>query len=388
MSSVASKTAFIRVLLCASIFVFKIGSSSASLTNEVHDPFAGIDYKQLDSIIHKTYLKYQKYPANPQIVKQLAELYAAKSETDSAVAYWRKVTDLQPQNDTAYYRQARLLYDAQQYDSSLTASQRALTLSPDKLDYLSLSAITAYHLHLEDKALAQSTRVLSISPQNINALLLCGIVLRNQHHYDDALIQFDNCLKSDPANTEGLLRRAEIYVLLKKYNDALRDYSAARADLSTNADIINNMGICYYQSGSYQQAITFFRKAIFINSRHPQGNFNSAIAHYNLHDFDSAAIDMKSASIIWDSCQTDTCHSDFLDAIYYLGLCYKKTGNLPGAKKNFELLQKEGYKQDLTTELRNINYSLFISRNWYYIVAVIILFIGLLVALVKVLRRK
>jgi hypothetical protein len=97
---------------------------------------------------------------------------------------------------------------------------------------------------------------------------------------------------------------------------------------------------------------------------------------------------MKSASIIWDSCQTDTCHSDFLDAIYYLGLCYKKTGNLPGAKKNFELLQKEGYKQDLTTELRNINYSLFISRNWYYIVAVIILFIGLLVALVKVLRRK
>lgn len=388
MSSVAGRTAFIRVLLCISIFVFKIGSVSASLTYEEHDPFAGSDYSQLDSVIHKAYIKHQKYPSNPRIAQQLAELYTAKSETDSAIIYWRKVSELQPQNDTAYYKQAWLLYDAEQYDSALTVSQRALNINPDKIDYLSLSAITAYHLHLEDKALAQSTRVLSIDPQNINALLLCGIVLRNQHHYEDALIQFDNCLKADPTNTEALLRRAEISVLLKKYNDALRDYSAARADLSTNPDIVNNMGICYYQSGSYQQAIAFFRKAIFINSRHPQGNFNSAIARYNLHDFDSAAIDMKSASIIWDSCQTDTCHADFLDAIYYLGLCYKKVGDLPQAKRNFELLQKEGYKQDLNTELRNINYSLFISSNWYYIVAVFILLICLIIAVVKTMRRN
>lgn len=382
------KITFIRVLLLLSIFILKIGNVLAFESYDVQNPYVNLDSVQVDSVIHLTFSKYQKHPASTILLKQLAELYTAKKETDSAVAYWKKVAEVQPQNDTAYFKQARLLYDAGRYDSSLAAIQQSLNINPDNIDYLSLSANTAYHLHLEDKALAQSTRILTINPQNINALLLSGIVLRNEKHNEDALIQFDNCLRVDPANTDALMHRAEMYVLLKQYNNALRDYSAARADLSTNADIINNIGICYYQSGSYQKAISFFKKAIFVNSRHPQGNFNKGIAYYNLNDFDSASVDLKAVSTIWDSCQTDTCHAYFLDAIYYLGMCYKKTGDLPAAKRNFELLQKESYPKDLSTEIAHINYALFISQNWYYIAGVLLLIIALIVAAVKAIRRN
>lgn len=375
-------------MLCGSLIILGMESICAFQPLDIQIQYADMDSVQLDSVIHIITIKHQKRPTNPLFIRQLAEAYTAKKETDSAIFYWEQLSGIQVQNDTAYYKVALLFYDAARYDSAFAASQQSLVISPERIDYLSLSAITAYRLHYEDTSLTLCKKVLSLDPQNINALLLSGIILRNQRHNDDALVQFDNCLKADPANTDALMHRAEIFVLLGQYNNALRDYSAARADLSMNADILNNIGICYYQSGSYQKAIGFFKKAIFINSRHPQSNFNEGISYYKLNDFDSASMDMKSAAIIWDSCQTDTCHANFLDAIYYLGMCYKKVGDLPAAKSHFELLQKEGYPRDLSAEIKHIEYALFISRNWYYIFFGFILLIGLIIVVVKALRRR
>jgi tetratricopeptide (TPR) repeat protein len=114
--------------------------------------------------------------------------------------------------------------------------------------------------------------------------------------------------------------------------------------------VINNIGICYYQSGSYQKSIVFFKKAIVLNATNPESKFNMGITYYKLNDFDTASLDIKTASAIWDTCYGDSCHGYFLDAIYYLGMCYKKAGELSAAKKHFELLQKEGYPRDLTPE--------------------------------------
>jgi tetratricopeptide (TPR) repeat protein len=332
-------------------------------------------------------INYYKHTKNKIFISQLAEAYTAKKEVDSAIAYWQKLAALEPQNDSVYYKEALLFYSAGRFDSSFVAVQKGIDINPSQLDYLSLSAITAYHLHYEDVALSICQKILAKDPQNVNSLLLSGIIDRDQKNNPAALALFDSCLKADPANTEALLYRAEIFVLLKKYNDALRDYSAARADLSTNPDIINNIGICYYQSGSYRKAITFFKKAILINSLHPQSNFNKGLSYYNLNDIDTATADIKVASAIWDTCYNDTCHANFLDAIYYLGMCYKKIGDLPAAKSHFELLQKEGYPKDLSSEIKYIDYAMFISREWYYILALLALLPVVLIVLYKSLRR-
>jgi hypothetical protein len=76
-----------------------------------------------------------------------------------------------------------------------------------------------------------------------------------------------------------------------------------------------------------------------------------------------------------------------LDARYYLGLCYKKTGDLPAARQQFVWLQKEKYPIDLTSEIRYIDFALFISQNWYYFILLLLLVIGLLIAIYKIVRR-
>jgi tetratricopeptide (TPR) repeat protein len=246
-----------------------------------------------------------------------------------------------------------------------------------------------YYRHVKfDTAFSISGNILARSPGDVNALLLTGIILRDEGKHDSAMVQFDKCLKADPANAEALTYRADEYVLQKKYNDALRDYTAARADLSSSADVLNNIGICYYQSGEYQRAIGFFKKATAINRNHPQSYFNQGLSYYHLGKPDTALADIKEASDIWDDCFLDSCRVYSMDAAYYLAMCYKKTGDLKSARRMLVILQYEKYHKDLKPEIRLIDFSFFISRNWYYILFLIGLEIGLVIVLGNALKRK
>jgi tetratricopeptide (TPR) repeat protein len=258
--------------------------------------------------IHDLSASHYKKPLDISLINQLAEVYTADGQIDSALRYWALLAEREPDDDTALYAQAQLYYSIDSIDRAAVMAQKAAALQPSQIGYLTLMAMIEYRLDSKDSALSLCYRVLSQSSTNVNALLLSGIILRDQNKNAAALDMFDRCLKADPANTEALVHRADGYVLLKKYNDALRDYSAARADLSDNADILNNIGICYYASGAYKQAIFFFKKAIQIDHLHPQSYFNRGIAYYHMNDPDTAADDIKKASAIWDTSIISGCH--------------------------------------------------------------------------------
>jgi tetratricopeptide (TPR) repeat protein len=376
---------FILLVLLLSSFY---GRCAAYIVYGPQNDFLEMDSADRDAAILTLSVKHFKRPSNPIYIRQLADAYTAKGQTDSALTYWQLLSARQPLSDTALFMQAQMYYDMGRLDSAASLAQRAVDLRPGQLGYLSLLAMTAYRLHNADTAFSICQDILALSPADPDALLLAGIILRDEKKDSAALSYFDRCLKADPANTDALVHRADEYVLLKKYNDAIRDYSAARADLSGSADILNNIGICYYHSGAYQQAISFFKKAILINHLHPQSYFNKGLSYYHLNELDTATIDIKTASAIWDTCYTDTCHANFLDAIYYLGMCYRKIGDLPTARSHFELLQRDGYHRDLSDEIRLIDRALFISRSWYYFLLVLLLTVGLIIVLVRMMRRS
>lgn len=385
--SVLLKNIVDKIILLTLLLTALYGRSGAHSNYELQTTFFEMDSAARDSAIYTLSAKHLKRPSNSILIRQLAEAYTAKNDIDSALKYWQLYTNIEGSNDTSFYTQAQLYYSIKSFDSASVCIHDALALQPDRILYTEMLALTDYRLQKTDSALSLCEKILSQSPSDVNALLLSGIILRDQRKNTEALGRFDQCLKADPANTDALVHRADEYMLLKRYTDAMRDYSAARADLSNNADILNNIGICCYESGAYQQAISYFKKAIASNHLHPQSYYNKGLSYYHLNDLDTASTDMKKAGTIWDSCHTDTCHAYFLDAIYYLGMCYKKIGNLPAARCHFELLQKEKYSKDLSTEIKLIDYSLFISQNWYYFLLLLFLTIGLIIVLIRLMRR-
>jgi tetratricopeptide (TPR) repeat protein len=382
------KNISVKILLLAFVLTAFCVRSSADVHYQFQSSFFKMDPAIRIAAITELTIKHYKKPANPIFIRQLAEAYTATDQTDSALAYWSMLATLKGNDDTILFTEAQLYYAQKSFDTAATLVTNAIGIQPDDMSYQQLLAVIDYQLHKTDSALSICDKILSTSSDDVNSLMLSGLILRDQKQNDAAFERFDRCVKADPSNTEALIYRADEYVLLKKYNDALRDYSAARADLSENADILNNIGICYYQSGEYQKAIGFFKKAIAINSHLPQGYFNKGLSYYHLNHIDTASIDIKTASILWDSCHTDSCRAYFLDAMYYLGICYKKTGDLPAARACFEFLQKEKYAKDLTMEIKLIDYSLFISCNWYYFILLLCLTIGLIVVLVKMMIRN
>ena len=288
--------------------------------------------------------------------------------------------------DTALFAQAQLYYSINNFDSAALLAQMAVNLLPEQISYIELLASADYRLGKADTALLLCDQILTLDPSDANALLLSGIVLGDMKKDSLAMERFNRCLKADPAHIDALTHRADVYVRMKKYNDALRDYSAARADLSDNADILNNIGICYYRSGAYQRAISLFKKALTFDHLNPQSYFNEGLSYYHINELDTATIYLKTAGAIWDTCSTDSSHAYFLDAMYYLGMCYKRSGDLPAASSQFEMLQREGYPRDLTSEIKMIDCALFISRNWYYFLLLFLFTIGLTIALVKFIR--
>jgi tetratricopeptide (TPR) repeat protein len=382
-----SKSILNKIILWTLFLIASSGRSAAHSTYEFQTIFFEMDTAQRDSVIHSLTIRHFKHPGDQVFIRQLAQAYTAGGQVDSALSYWTLLSTLEPRDDTAAYTQAQLYYDRDSLHSAMGACSQALALQPGRISYMLLMALLDYRLQHPDSAFALCSSILQQSPSDPNALMLSGIIMRDRKNDQEALVFFNKCLKADPANTIALLHRADEYVLLKKYNDALRDYSAARADLSADADVLNNIGICHYQLGAYQQAITFFKKAILINHRHPQSYFNKGLSYYRLKELDTATLDMKTAGAIWDSCHSDTCRSCFLDAIYYLGMCYRQIGDLPVARSHFELLQKEKYRIDLSSEIHYIDCALFISRNWYYFLLLLLSTIGLCIVVYRFLRR-
>ncbi len=345
------------------------------------------DTAAIDSVIQVNLKQYAKHPKQATYLSTLAESYNQKKNVDSALLFYRMLSDLDPNNDSLYSKQADLLLQKGATDSAADMIEHALAIKPQYVPYLSSYATILYKSHKEDSAATVCEQILSLNPSNTQALLLAAVVYSRARKYDNALEYLDRCLRVTPSATEALLRRADIYVIQKRYNAALTDYTAARADESANADIFNNMGICYYQSGDYSRAIQYFKKALFIDHLHPQSSYNKGLSYYHLQHFDTASVDLKSAATVWDTCSTDTCHAYFQDAMYCLGVCYKKVGDLETAKKHFQLLQKEGYHKDLSNEIKRIDSALFIAQYWYYFVLLTLLVIGLVIALYKWIRK-
>jgi len=385
-SAVLLKNTSVRLLLLALIWILP-HSRIVACDPDMQRGELMRDSACRDSVIHALYTRHLKHPSDPVLISQLAKANTV-FHRDSALSYWQLLFTLQPSCDSALYKQAEIYYSIDSFANAAQLLAQASQLRPDRLDYMKMQALADYRVHHVDDALGVCENILKLIPSDADALLLSGIILRDQHKDSLAIERFDRCLKDNPGNIAALIDRADEYVLQKKYTAALQDYSAARADLSDDADVLNNIGICHYQSGSYKTAIDFFRKAVLMNHLQAESYFNKGISYYHLGEADTASYYIRTARSLWDSCHTDSCHACYLDAVYYLGMCYKKTGELTAAREQFTLLQKEKYHIDLSSEILYIDCSHFISHNWYYIVILFALFIGLIIAIVKIIRKK
>jgi len=85
----------------------------------------------------------------------------------------------------------------------------------------------------------------------------------------------EELVKNTPGNNENLLKLAHLLNDSGFFQKAIDRYQQYLKVMPKDADVIVDMGVCYFQLGKHAEAIGYFKKGIEINPKHQ-------IAHLNL----------------------------------------------------------------------------------------------------------
>jgi tetratricopeptide (TPR) repeat protein len=126
-------------------------------------------------------------------------------------------------------------------------------------------------------------KALSLSPNDPQSESLLGWAQMYQEKYDDALLNFQKVLMRQPAN--ALARINVGYICLKKgiFGEAIEHLSKAiRLDNDKKASLYAHfyLGLVYLEREMYDDAQTFFRKAITLGPSFTEAYYELGRAHW------------------------------------------------------------------------------------------------------------
>ena len=140
-------------------------------------------------------------------------------------------------------------------------------------------------ISLGDYAAAETalTKALELSPNDLQAVSLLGWAQMHQEKYDDALLNFQRVLMKEPAN--ALARINVGYICLKKriFGEAIEHLSKAiRLDNDAKATLYAHyyLGLVYLEREMYEDAQTFFRKSLSLGPNLLEASYELGRAHW------------------------------------------------------------------------------------------------------------
>ena len=134
-------------------------------------------------------------------------------------------------------------------------------------------------------------KALELSPNDVQAVSLLGWAQMHQEKYDDALLNFQRVLMKEPAN--ALARINVGYICLKKgiFGEAIEHLSKAiRLDNDAKATLYAHyyLGLVYLEREMYEDAQTFFRNSLALGPNLLEAYYELGRAHWLADQRDAA----------------------------------------------------------------------------------------------------
>ncbi len=126
----------------------------------------------------------------------------------------------------------------------------------------------------------------------------------------------------------------------------------------------------------YDSAVYYFTKIINQYPLKKEGYFNRGLAYYHAAKYPEAIADFEECLRLDNS---------FQDAQYMKAVTLEKKGDLEKAVAEFEKL---GTYKEADKRIKNYRFSVYLSENWYYMIAILLLVIILLAVVTKTLSYR
>jgi tetratricopeptide (TPR) repeat protein len=228
-------------------------------------------YLDVHQVLCEIYVRQGKIEQASTKYGILVDTYIAHGRTDDAIATYRRVLQLEPNNLTYRMRMIGLLASQDNKEEL----QRERTLAAES--YLRLGYM--------DRALTELEQALQESPTSVSTRLNYALALQKLGRTQQAVAEYQRVLQVDPGNITALVRwhvamittlgsgRANALEVLsrirwqlrgegqKHYNVVVREYTQTTEIYPNNADVHFALGQMHQQAGDYDKAIESYHRA-------------------------------------------------------------------------------------------------------------------------------
>jgi len=75
-------------------------------------------------------------------------------------------------------------------------------------------------------------------------------------------LDYSRALEQEPGNMDALYNRGYVYLINKKYDEAIEDFSKVIENHPFDADAYNNLGMACYYKGEVNRAVALLYKSL------------------------------------------------------------------------------------------------------------------------------
>jgi tetratricopeptide (TPR) repeat protein len=162
----------------------------------------------------------------------------------------------------ALLEQAKTLLDREQYNRAIEVATQGLAIEPDNTELLNTRGLAYYNLDDYPNALIDFERYIELDQEDFIGFYNVGFVRNLTQDYEGAIEAFTQALTIEPLDVETITGRANAYYSLRRYDEAIADYSSVLEQEPDNTYALSSRGYAYAYQGNIPAANDDFVKYI------------------------------------------------------------------------------------------------------------------------------
>ncbi|MBF0379966.1 MAG: tetratricopeptide repeat protein [Magnetococcales bacterium] len=238
---------------------------------------------------------------------------------DEAIASYKKVLELQPDNTIALSNLSFALQMQGKLDEAVICCQKAISIQPNYIDaHFNLGNILKAQGRI-DMAIASYKQAIAIKPDYIEALYNLGIILQEQRRFDESIAVYQHVCSINPNFAEVYNCIGSIFQEQQKLDQAVANYQRAISIKPDYVEALSNLGFIMTELGQFDEAANFINKAISLNPKF-------AVAHNNLGYLMEEQARLDEATTSYQ--RAIDIQPDYIEAISNLASVFEEQGKL------------------------------------------------------------
>ncbi|HNT27851.1 MAG TPA: tetratricopeptide repeat protein, partial [bacterium] len=225
------------------------------------------DLQNAESLFSSGYIASQT--KSNKLAFAIAELKMMQGDVDGAVAFLNRIISASPYYIKAYLKKAEALaYEKKNIGDAITflASIDANVLSQadetEKAVYYALLGDMHYRNGATAEAIESYLRVVALDKENIRYLADLAKIYQETKQSSAALDYYEKALAVDNRYIPAIIGKAEVFIRLKRYNDAFLEIAKIDITNLNDANQLLRLANLFHQQGEREKAMQLYERAI------------------------------------------------------------------------------------------------------------------------------